>query len=293
MLHGLPPEFDPKFYRSSYADLRELSDVDLRLHYETYGRNEGRCATPAVPRDNFVSIISEFENALEIGPLNRPILSGPKVRYFDVLTTSELKMRAATLGESPEGVPQIDFVSMSGSLADLPKGFDIVVSSHCIEHQPDLVRHLSEVENLLCPDGCYCLIIPDCRYCFDHFIAPSTIARVLEAYDEKRQLHTLASLIEHRVLTCHNDPLKHWESDSGERNLSVRSIEATLREWESWRGQYIDVHAWQFTPSTFREIVSLLNGLKLTSLTAERVYDTPFGGMEFFAILRRASLSPV
>src|SRR5215471_4347254 len=259
MVENFPSEFDPVFYRASYPDLSKHSEEDLRLHYDTYGRQEGRCATSAVPREKFLSFITNYENALEIGPFNRPILSRPRVKYFDVLATEELKARAINLGQGPEGVPPIDFVSSSGSLKEVSPGFDVVVSAHCIEHQPDLIKHLCEVERLLCSGGCYCLIIPDCRYCFDHFLAPSNIADILDAHFEKRKKHTLASVIEHRALTCHNDPQRHWDGDSGPQNLDAQTVNNAIREWQDADGAYVDVHAWQFTPQTFRQIVSLLN----------------------------------
>jgi SAM-dependent methyltransferase len=287
MVENFPPEFDPAFYRATYSDLNLHSDQDLLLHYETYGRREGRCASPAVSRKNFLSFIADYENALEIGPFNRPLLSGPKVKYFDVLGAEELKTRAINIGESPEKVPNIHFVCKSGRLKEVSAGFDVVVSSHCIEHQPDLVRHLCEVERLLCSGGCYCLIIPDCRYCFDHFLEPSNIAEILDAHYQKREQHTLASVIEHRALTCHNVPQRHWVDDSGAPNLSAETLKTAIQEWEDARGQYIDVHAWQFTPRSFRQILSLLNELKFTTLAAARVYDTPFGNCEFCAVLHK------
>src|SRR5579864_8601296 len=146
MVENFPPEFDPAFYRATYRDLKHHSDEGLVLHYETYGRREGRCASPAVSRNGFLSFIADYENALEIGPFNRPVLSGPKVEYFDVLGTEELKARAINIGENSEKVPDIHFVCKSRSLKEVSAGFDVVVSSHCIEHQPDLVRHLCEVE---------------------------------------------------------------------------------------------------------------------------------------------------
>lgn len=289
MLDNFPPEIDLDFYRAIYEDLRAFSDQELHQHYLDYGRNEGRTASPAVSRDGFVRFIADYESALEIGPFNRPILSGPGIKYFDVLTTDELRARAISLGENAEGVPNIDFVSRSADLKNVSGAFDVVLSSHCIEHQPNLVKHLGDVENLLCPGGCYCLIIPDCRYCFDHFIAPSTIADVLEAQYEKRQRHTLAKVIEHRALTCHSVPLRHWQKDSGEPNLNAQSIRDAIQEWENAQGDYVDVHAWQFTPLTFRQIISLLNELGLTNLSAARVYDTPFAVGEFCAVLQKAS----
>ena len=285
MLQNFPPEIDLEFYRAAYSDLREHSRQDLYQHYKDHGCREGRAASPAVARKNFVSCISNYQAALEIGPFNRPLLSGRNVKYFDVLSAEELKARAVDLGVSSEGVPHIDFVSKSGSVEKISGVFDVVLSSHCIEHQPNLIKHLCDVEHLLRPEGCYCLIIPDFRYCFDHFIPPSTIADVLEARYENRERHTLGKVIEHRALTCHNDPPRHWERDSGQPGVSLSSIRAALKEWENARGAYIDVHAWQFAPHTFRQIICLLNELGFSNLKAARVYDTPYAAGEFCAVL--------
>jgi SAM-dependent methyltransferase len=265
------------------------SDRDLYQHYQVYGRAEGRIASQAIPREKFISFIANYESALEIGPFNRPMLSGPRVKYFDILTSEELRSRAIEIGESPKGVPNIDFVSKSADLRDVSGAFDVVASSHCIEHQPNLVKHLCDVERLLGSGGCYCLIIPDCRFCFDHFISLTTIADILEAHFENRQRHKLGKIIEHRVLTCHNDAARHWANDSGEQKVSAQAIHAAIQEWENARGGYVDVHAWQFTPPSFRKIISLLNELGLVGLKAARVYDTPYATGEFFAVLHKTA----
>ena len=48
------------------------------------------------------------------------------------------------------------------------------VSSHCIEHQIELVRHLKAVSRLLSPLGVYLMLVPDYCFCFDHFQTAST-----------------------------------------------------------------------------------------------------------------------
>ncbi len=60
-----------------------------------------------------------------------------------------------------------------------------------------------------------------------------------------------------------------------------------MAEHEAARGGYVDVHAWQFTPATFREVMGALAAIGLVGLTCERVYDTPFGSNEFTAVLRK------
>lgn len=99
--------------------------------------------------------------------------------------------------------------------------FEIVVSSHCIEHQPDIVRHIQAVEKLLIDGGCYALRIPDRRYCHDHYLPDSTLAAVLDAYYAERKVHSLKSVIEAKALVTHNNAWRHWFGSHGPRRRDI------------------------------------------------------------------------
>jgi SAM-dependent methyltransferase len=283
---NFPPEFDPTIYRKRYTDLSHLSDDDLATHFVEHGMNEGRCASAIEGRTDFFSLISASLNALEIGPFNNPSVTGPRVKYFDTLSTVDLKKRAKEIGIDQSNIPEIHWISPDGDLSVVQELFDCCVSSHAIEHQPDLVRHLINVAGLLSPGGRYFLAVPDRRFTFDHFLKDSNIAEVIEAHHEGRQRHTLQSVIEHRALTTHNDPVAHWNGTHGDDEIDASKIQSAIREFEETDG-YLDVHAWIFTPSSFRIIMMALFQLGLTQLSVERVYPTLRGSNEFYVILRK------
>jgi SAM-dependent methyltransferase len=285
-----PLEFDPEFYRRSYADLAPMSDIELRDHYFRYGIQEGRMASPAATRENFLALVSSTGRVLEIGPFCAPCLVGDYVRYFDVLDKAGLITRAKSIGIDHSRVPNIDYISSVGDLSVVPGRFDAVFSSHCIEHQPDLISHLNGVARLLRTNGLYFLTIPDKRYCFDRFVRESTIADVIDANLSRRTVHTAKSVIEHRALTTHNDPLRHWQGDHGTPFTTAQSqkVADAIKEINSSHGGYIDVHAWQFTPETFRTIIEAISRVELTPMRPLRIYGTPFGRFEFCAILYRS-----
>jgi SAM-dependent methyltransferase len=58
-------------------------------------------------------------------------------------------------------------------LASIPlkNHFQLIMSSHALEHQPDLVRHLQKVSRLLRKGGYYLAFVPNKRFCFDHYKA--------------------------------------------------------------------------------------------------------------------------
>jgi len=282
------PEFDLQAYRTLHADLGRLGDTELARHYEHQGAREGRQANGLRTRTDFLGMVPAAAKVLEIGPFCVPLLRGPAVSYFDVMDKEGLVERARRIGWPHEDAVEIDYVSSTGDLRVVPEKFDIVLSSHAIEHQPDLIRHLVDVEHLLNPGGYYFLIIPDKNYCFDHFIPESTLAGVIDAHFHEAKVHALRSVIEHRALTTHNDPLRHWQGDHGEFMVSIAErVEAAIAEYRAAEGSYIDVHAWYFSPASFRSLLAALNESFHTGLYAERIYNTLYGHLEFWAILRK------
>jgi SAM-dependent methyltransferase len=284
----LPDAFDFTTYRLFNPDLAGFSAEELVVHYRRHGEAEGRRTNALDSRSDFAALIPEAADSLEIGPFYNPLLRGKRTKYFDVLPRRELAARARSLNFPDVDVPEIDYVSVTGDLGVVGETFDCVLSSHCIEHQPDLVRHLRDVGRLLRPSGRYFVLAPDKRYCFDHFIAESNLADVLEAHVERRARHALKSVIEHRVLTTHNDSSRHWANDHG---LYLNDYElrtkAALEEFERSEGSYIDVHAWYLTPTDVKQIVPALRELGYIDLGLERLYPTRYGMNEFWFVLRK------
>jgi hypothetical protein len=217
---------------------------------------------------------------LEIGPGDRPVFSGEGVFYFDALGQEGLIRRAeADPTLDPETCPFVHYVSPDSDLGIVDRRFRAVFSSHAIEHQPDLIGHLRGVARLLELGGSYYLIIPDKRYCFDHFRPESTLHDVLEAQGRTR--HTEAKIREHYARMTHNEAMDHWRGRHGKEQHQREAMEAALAAAAA--GKYTDVHAWQFTPASFARIIPDLD----TGLRLDRVHDTKVGDIEFMAILGR------
>jgi SAM-dependent methyltransferase len=210
---AFPEEIDPTFYRGAYPDLRAMTEAQARAHFASHGIAEGRQGAALAAREGLIGEVRRQPSVLEIGPFCNPVVRGRNVAYFDVLDRAALRARAVAIGQDPAGVPAIDFVAPDGDLSGIGRRFAAVISAHCIEHQPDLVRHLTQVAALLGPGGHYFLIVPDRRYCFDHFLPDSSLSGVLAAHREGRRVHRLESVIEHRALTTHNWVDRHWAGD--------------------------------------------------------------------------------
>jgi len=284
----LPPELDAACYQAIHSDLHVLAPEQLAAHYRCHGEREGRRSNRLESREAFAGLVPAAAAALEIGPFFKPLLRGPRVRYFDVGARADLERRARSLGFSTEHIPEIDFVSTDGDLGIVGDRFDAVLSSHAIEHQPDLVGHLRAVERLLRPGGCYFVLAPDKAYCFDHFIPESAIAEVVEAHLEGRRRHGLRKVIAYRAQTTHNDPARHWRGDHGSIQGRLKDgLARAMRDLEAANGGYLDVHSWYFRPASFRALIDGLRELELITLELLRLYPTRRGCNEFWAVLRR------
>jgi hypothetical protein len=286
-----PLEFDAGVYRALHHDLSHLSDDALASHYLNFGRAEGRQANRISDRYGFAALVKTSDTALEIGPFANPLLSGSTTDYADYLDQAGLIARANDLGLDASKTPMIKYVLSQVALSDINSSYDAVLSSHCIEHQPDLVRHLTDVEALIRErKGRYFLLIPDKRYCFDHQISESTIAEVIDAHVQKRQIHTLRSVIEHGSMTVDGDPSLYWDKAKPAIKVPIdaQRVKAAIEAWRMSNGSYVDVHAWYFTPNSFVEIIRLLRELGYINMCVERMYPSRVGNNEFWTVLKMA-----
>ncbi|KEZ21336.1 hypothetical protein CP98_00013 [Sphingobium yanoikuyae] len=286
MKANIPLAFDAAFYTRKYPDLSELSPESAEDHFLRYGIVEGRQGHPRGARPAFTDYINTFDNVLEIGPFCSPVARGENVKYLDVFNEAQLRDRAEELGMDASRCPaKIDYV---GDISNVRETFDAVVSSHSIEHQPDLIHHLKGVEGVLNHGGVYLIFIPDKRYCFDHYIQESAVGEVVQAHHERRTSHILRSVIEHHALNTHNDPRRHWAGDHEVEHgkpLADR-IQDAIGIYKNSEG-YVDVHAWYFTPNSFVNVMSNLMEGGFTELSVVECHASLRDELEFFAIMKK------
>ena len=286
----LPPIVEPTYYKANHPELRTLNDADLITHFEEKGQTQGLVANRLTKRADFVELIPDDLDVLEIGPFCRPLKKGPKVKYFDVLDKQGLTKRRDNLRRPGQSeVPDIDYVSPNGDLGIIDDQFDCILSSHVLEHQPDLIAHLKGIERLLRPGGAYFVVVPDKRFCLDHFQSPSTIIEVIDAHISGRKVHSIKSVIEHWTLSTHNDRERHWKGDHGnvQANELPDKIKDIINKYQQAGEEYIDVHAWYFTPKSCRQIMTLLRELDFISMEVATVYPTLRNGIEFWFVLKK------
>ncbi|MBP7189940.1 MAG: methyltransferase domain-containing protein [Rickettsiaceae bacterium] len=274
--------------------LHGVSDnVSVNKIHETYAP----LCDKSINRKEFFAMMPNLDKvaALEIAPYFRPILKGDNVKYFDVFDHDNLVKIAQKDPnidkKTIKNIPETDYVHPTGDMSGIKEKFDIIFSSHNIEHQVNLLKHLNQVANLLKDEGQFFIAVPDKRYCFDHYIPETPLSEVLAIYWTDPATHSLQTVLSMRCETAHNKAVQHWRGDSGYDKYGADKdcyINAH-KEFINAGGSYIDSHKWRFTPESFYRIVEESNKMGLQPLKVRKVFTTAKGKEEFFVILYKPS----
>lgn len=288
----LSPSFDYEFYVQDKAYL--ASESEALAHFKEVGFHEGLAGSPACNQGYFIRMIDRLQPAsiLELGPGCSPKMRGPNVFYFDVKSEDDLRSRYA--GEPGyDNIPEkIHFTDDDGDLRTINQTFDVVFSSHMIEHSLDLIEHINGVEALLNPGGHYFIIAPNKNYTFDYFKPVSVVEDVVAhhfACEAEPSLSMRAVLME-KCRRTHNDAGRHWSGDHGDVPFDAKSIMDAARNFDRINRNPIarsGFHSWIFCDQSFPDLVGKLYELSLISLKLDACYNTPYGSCSFNAVMRR------
>jgi SAM-dependent methyltransferase len=233
---------------------------------------------------------------LEISPSYNPIVpksSGRNIETLDHATAEELRHKYK---DDPHvdisKIEDVDYVSGGGSIQQAigkTRYYDYILASHLVEHLPDLLGFLKDCESLLKDDGVLVLAVPDKRFCFDVFQNLSSTGDLLQAHLEKRSRHSPGKLFDFIGYRAMRGPSIAWDS----ANRDPLAYEFNLDQAQSWfttaqhSEEYVDIHAWRFTPSSFRLILHDLHQIGAIALREDKFHDTI--AFEFFLSLRRTA----
>lgn len=285
-----PADFDLRYYKANCPAAREMSFKDACLHFLKIGKKRGLPGSPPADMGIFVGMLKglDFAQILEIGPGVHPRLSGDNVFYYDVRHGEHFRDYARTKGVADStDLPEIHYHADDGSLRGIDRSFDLVFSSHCIEHVYDLITHVNEVASILNDGGVYALIVPDKRYTFDHFRTESTLGDVLERHNNGDSRHSLKTFID-SLNEAHNEPVRHWNNDHGEPSaINAARIAAAVKSYEDMGGRDPSLHAWIFTDDSFRDVFTQLAAMDFIDLVPTRIYNTVKHSNSFCVVLEK------
>jgi len=170
---------------------------------------------------------------LEIGPGENPYLTKGDVVYADKFTENLSKKFLHKTIESD--IDNLPFKKNS---------FDIVLTSHTLEHVPNTIHTIKTLEKFIKKDGFLCLILPHKDYTFDKHRKCTSLEHHIKdyensvGYDDQTHIH---DFIEHSVR-----PYNHfWNSDAMDSDGNYNShylIEKGLVHYHVWtQNEIIDL----------------------------------------------------
>jgi SAM-dependent methyltransferase len=238
---------------------------------------------------------------IEIGPLCYPLLKREKVPnlfYLDHASRDELRNKYAhDPNVECDLIPDIDYVVSDGDLAEAVSDkspFDFVLASHVVEHVPDLVGWLQNIESILSDNGRLILVVPDKRFSFDIFRALTTIDDIWPAFLEKRKRPDLRTLMDCLINVVNASPWHLWEDYSSASGLSKMYDNAVIEKVANTQyptGEYVDTHCWVFTPWTFLGLMGELVRRNAVHFDCTYFLTTQPHDCEFYLHLTKRSQS--
>jgi glycosyltransferase involved in cell wall biosynthesis len=239
---------------------------------------------------------------LEIGPSYNPIIpkaDGWNTTVIDHVSRADLISKYEAMGvDRVDLIEQVDFV-WKGERLDvlIPKTlhgtYDGLIASHVGEHLPDLVGFIRSVTNILNDNGIISLALPDKRGCFDFFQPLTVLGDVIAAYIEGRTRHQLRTFINQSAYFVNKGSKAGWSyEDNAEFELanSLAMVEDVIKNFnDSETSEYVDSHAWAFTPASFRLLIYELNLLGYIDWIVGGIDAAP--GVEFYVWLKRGRIA--
>ncbi len=234
---------------------------------------------------------------LEIGAGHAPIApkrQGFRVQILDHCDTPALIDKLRRQSIDVEKVEEVDFVWDGRSYPEIIGAralYDWIIASHVIEHSTDFIGFLNDCDSLLKDFGVLSLAVPDIRRCFDHFRPITGIGRVIDAAQDRQKIHSSGTAAEFYLSMVRKAGQIAWGAgEPGEYEFvySLAETKKAIRD-VSERGEYLDVHEWCFTPTSFRLMLRDLFELGFIVLK-ELAFQATLGCEFYVTLSRRGSL---
>lgn len=242
-----------------------------------------------------LSAVDRSMTILEVGPSYAPIAprsAGWKSFSLDHASQEELRVKYSGIEGIDIGmIEPVDFVWTGGppssAIPDEHHGsFDAVIASHVLEHIPNPIAWLYDLGMLLRPGGVLSIILPDKRYVLDCLRHPTSAGAWIDAFDREVSRHSKGTLYDCHAYTTTNDGLSFWGPQRfGKIKFLTRFVDVPQVMNRAHGNDYVDAHAWCFTPSSFELIMLEMKILGL--LPFEAVLTFPTYGCEFYTTFRK------
>lgn len=261
-------------------------------HYAILGRAEGRSART---RRGKLRAGLDIPNlaGVEVGALDKPTVdrSEGDIRFVDYADRDTLqRIYRSDPAVDTDNIVETDAVWGDSTLIDALGGrpADYVLASHVIEHVPDVLTWLAEIESVLTEGGEVRLVVPDKRYTFDVLRNESRLPDVLDAWVQKARVPLARHHLDFMLLAREIDLKAAWRGELALDELKPMStfeIAVSIARDVVENGTYHDAHCWVFSPRSFCDLMRDLGALDLLHLRCTEFVDTERNSWEFYVAL--------
>ena len=229
---------------------------------------------------------------LEIGAFDNPTISSRDdldIAFMDAYRHDELvRAHKTNPRRRLDRIVEVNYVVADLHISrHIHEKFDLIIANHVIEHIPDPIKWLDELGRIAAPQATLFLTIPDMRYCFDCLKQPSDLVDLYRAHTMGKtrpdQFDIARSIYYHAKVA----PADFWKNTPIQitRARTDRFREAIeLAAQKALKRQ--DVHCFQFTTETFREIMTELYLSKFSPWKLIEVSPVMEGDCEFYSSFR-------
>lgn len=229
-----------------------------------------------------------------MGPLDRPLMRKGEhnVIYVDHATKADLQKKYLGTARPdtliPENICEPDIVwDGTRPIADvtLERNLDFCISSHVIEHVPDVVGWLIQICTLLRPGALVNMAAPHRDFTFDHRRQLTRTADLIRCYEEKRARPDAGQVFDHianAAMIGSNDPIMR-PGLINEARLHAMRVTAL--------NEYMDVHCSVFTPESFLHCFEMLSYTGLINLKLRKIWPATSQGNEFIVSMEYGGFS--
>ena len=245
-------------------------------------------------RGHFIRHVNlRTSKGLEIGAFDLPLVKAEEgyCEFADYRSTAELQDLARQMkGHNPDNVAPIRYDLKQG-YDSIDKQFDWIVTSHVIEHIPDVIGWLKTLAAKLSDGGILFLVVPDKRFTFDCFRRETTTTDLVEAHRLKLTQPSFAQVFDHQFYATEAvDPGIIWAGGTAQPprydyQLAMQTAGRALHE-------YVDTHCSVFTPESFSRLFLNLQRAGAIPFRLGEVRSTQANQMDFSAVLNRVTAAP-
>jgi alginate O-acetyltransferase complex protein AlgJ len=238
------------------------------------------------------------KKVLELGALDMPTfeLHEADVDYMDYYSDEEFRAIAAKGGLSR---PLDALVSVKHAIKDkyfanrINDRYDLIIAAHVIEHIPDTLAWLSELADLLTPEGCVFLAIPDRRYTLDYLRRESTAIDLIRNFHVEATSPDLYTVADFFYYKRNIRGVDVWRTPDAVADLIAEApvtLPAALAQAERALvsgSEHANIHCTVFSHPTFAELWKGITQTGIVGLDLQETTDVQRDGNEFWTLLRK------